>query len=272
MLYSPLLSCLRFLICVPWVLVVGLLQFLNLIFFKKHFFFFYKIFFNGLRKIFGIKINLSGFPERKNVLFISNHISYLDILVLGSLINAVFVAKSDIKTWPIINKLCLIGKTIFIDRENTRLVGEQMRLIEKNMKEGINVILFPEGTSSDGSKVLKFKSSLFKLIDSEKLEDFRIQPISITYNKLDGLPLDKFFRPFLAWFGGMDLLSHAWKFLGLGISEVNVKFHDPKNFKFFSDRKHACRFSYEIISNQVKQDYRSLEIDNKIKLYEFKFL
>ena len=70
----------------------------------------------------------------------------------------------------------------------------------------------------------------------------------------------------------MDLLSHAWKFLGLGISEVNVKFHDPKNFKFFSDRKHACRFSYEIISNQVKQDFRSLEIDNKIKLYEFKFL
>ena len=272
MLYSPLLSFLRFIICIPWITIVGFLQFINLVFFKKHFFFFYKIFFLGLRKIFGLKINLSGSPKMKKVLFISNHISYLDILILGSLINAVFVAKADIKKWPIINKLCFIGKTIFIERENTRSVGKQMRLIEKNMKDGMNVILFPEGTSSDGSKVLNFKSSLFKLIDSEKLSNFSVQPISITYNKLDGLPLDKFFRPFLAWFGGMDLLSHAWKFLGLGVSEVNVKFHDSKDFKSFSDRKHACRFCHEIFSNQVKQDFSSLEVDDKIKLYEFKFL
>ena len=120
-----------------------------------------------------------------------------------------------------------------------------MKLIENSMIKGFNVILFPEGTSSDGSKVLKFKSSLFKLIDSENLKDFNLQPISITYNKLDGLPLDKFFRPFLAWFGAMDLLSHAWKFLGLGVSEVNVKFHNSKKFTSFSDRKNACNFCYE---------------------------
>ncbi len=272
MLYSPTLSFIRFVVTVPWIMLIGLFQFFNLIFVKKHFFFFYKIFFFGLTKIFGIKINISGFPKKKKVLFISNHISYLDILILGSSIDAVFVAKSDIKDWPIINKFCALGRTIFIDRKRIRSVEKQMKLIENSMMKGLNVILFPEGTSSDGSKVLKFKSSLFKLIDSERLKDFNLQPISITYSKLDGLPLDKFFRPFLAWFGAMDLLSHAWKFLGLGVSEVNVKFHNSKKFTSFSDRKTACKFCYEKISYQVKHDFSSLEIVDKIKLYEFKFL
>lgn len=147
-----------------------------------------------------------------------------------------------------------------------------MSLIKKSFKDGFNVILFPEGTSSDGSKVLKFKSSLFALVDFEDLQDFDIQPISISYNKLDGIPLDKSYRPFLAWFGAMDLFSHAWKFLGLGMSEVNVRFHSARKFSSFSNRKNACSFCFEKISNQVIKDYRSLEIDDKIKLYEFKFL
>ena len=61
-------------------------------------------------------------------------------------------------------------------------------------------------------------------------QNFYLQPISISYSKLDGIPLETKFRPFFAWFGNMDLVSHAWKFLGLGFSEVNVNFHEPKNF------------------------------------------
>ena len=67
---------------------------------------FYKIFFKGLIKIFGIKVNIKGRKFKKNVLFVSNHISYLDIFVLGSSVDGVFVAKSEIESWPIINKFC----------------------------------------------------------------------------------------------------------------------------------------------------------------------
>ena len=272
MLYSPLLSFLRLLVLLVWTLIIVLLHTLTLFLSKKLFFTFYNLLFLGLTKIFGIKIKYSGMPNKKNVLFVSNHISYLDIMILGSSIKALFVAKSDIKNWPIINKLCFKGKTIFVERDKIRSVNKQMQIIKEKMREGYNVILFPEGTSSDGSKVLKFKSSLFKLIDHPELKDFNIQPISISYSKLDGLPLDKIFRPFLAWFGAMDLLSHAWKFLGLGVSEVNIHFHKSRKFSYFSDRKHACNFCFNQISDQVMNNFRSLEVEDKIKLYEFKFL
>tara|TARA_B100000900_G_C20586068_1_gene719599 strand:- start:1792 stop:2547 length:756 start_codon:yes stop_codon:yes gene_type:complete len=239
---------------------------------RRFFFTFYKFLFSGLIRIFGLKITFFGNPNKKKVLFVSNHISYLDIIILGSAVNAIFVAKSEIKNWPVINKLCALGKTIFVERENYRSIKKQTENIKDSLQDGFNVILFPEGTSSDGSKVLKFKSSLFELIDGSELRDFYIQPISISYNKLDGLPLDKNYRPFLAWFGSMDLVSHAWKFLGLGLSEVNVHFHKSKKFSEFINRKQACNFCYEKISQQVINDFRSLEIDDKIKLNEFKFL
>lgn len=272
MLYSPLLSLSKFIVLIPWILIISFFHMIASLISRKFFFFFFKILFQGLIKILGIKLKITGLPHKKKTLFISNHISYLDIIILGSQTNAIFVAKSEIKKWPLINKLSAIAKTIFVERKNIRAVKDQMSLIKKSFKDGFNVILFPEGTSSDGSKVLKFKSSLFALVDFEDLQDFDIQPISISYNKLDGIPLDKSYRPFLAWFGAMDLFSHAWKFLGLGMSEVNVRFHSARKFSSFSNRKNACSFCFEKISNQVIKDYRSLEIDDKIKLYEFKFL
>ncbi len=272
MLYSPILSFFKLIVLVIWTTCISFLQAITSSISDKFFFFFYSLLFSGLTKIFGVKLKKSGEQKEKKVLFVSNHISYLDILILGSVVRGVFVAKSEIRNWPIINKLCLLGKTIFIERFNPRSVKKQMNLIEKTMMKGFNVILFPEGTSSDGSKVLNFKSSLFKIIDSHELIDYSIQPISISYNKLDGVPLDKTFRPFLAWFGSMDLISHAWKLMGLGVTEVNIHFHDPKPFKYFRDRKHASLYCFDLISNKVIDSSRSLEIDDKMKLNEFKFL
>jgi len=272
MLYSPILSFLRLIVLVPWITIISFCQFIVFCFSKRFFFVFYKFLFFGIRKIFGIKLNVCGEQKKKRVLFISNHISYLDIIILGSVVNGVFVAKSEIRNWPIINKLCLLGKTIFIERENRRAVKKQSVLIKESMKNGFNVILFPEGTSSDGSRVLSFKSSLFEVVDHEELRNYKLQPISISYNKLDGLPLVKTYRPFLAWFGAMNLAPHVWQFLGLGTSEVNIRFHKPKKFSAFFNRKDACRYCFEKISEQVTNDYQLLEVDNQIKLNEFKFL
>ena len=272
MLYSPILSFIRLIILVPWITIISFCQFLVVCLCQRFFFVFYKLLFFGIRKIFGIKLKVSGEKEAKRVMFISNHISYLDIIILGSLVNAIFVAKSEIRNWPIINKLCMLGKTIFVERDNRRSVKKQAILIKENMENGLNVILFPEGTSSDGSKVLSFKSSLFEVIDHEELRNYNLQPISISYNKLDGLPLVKIHRPFLAWFGAMNLASHVWKFLGLGTSEVNIRFHKSVKFSDFLNRKEACKYCFEKISEQVIKDYQLLEVDNKIKLNEFKFL
>ena len=86
------------------------------------------------------------------------------------------------------------------------------------------------------------------------------------------MPLVRNHRPFLAWFGAMDFVSHVWQFLGLGVSEANIQFHKSEKFSNFLNRKQACSFCYEKISNQVIKDFRSLEVDDKTKLNEFKFL
>ncbi len=272
MLYSPILSILRLIILIPWIILITIMHIILCTISRRFFFVCYKILFLGLTKIFGIKVKLTGVSKQKKVLYISNHISYLDIIILGSAVDAIFVAKSEIKKWPFINKLCALGKTIFVERENIKSLKEQTQSLKQNLEVGYNIILFPEGTSSDGSKVLRFKSSLFGLINDEKLKNFYIQPISISYNKLDGLPLVKTHRPFLAWFGAMDFVSHAWQFLGLGVSEVNIKFHKFRQFSDFTDRKQACNYCYEKISQQIIKDFRSLEVDDKMKLNEFKFL
>ena len=147
-----------------------------------------------------------------------------------------------------------------------------MKLIERNLRSKFNVVLFPEGTSSDGLKVLPFKSSLFGMIDNPKMKNFMIQAVSITYNKLDGVPVDLKYRPFLAWFGRMDLFSHAWKFLGLGASEVQLNFHKPIRFSNFENRKNASEYCFNTILNQVLRNNMSKKASNILKLNEFKIL
>ena len=272
MLYSPILSISRLIVMIPWILFISSIHLMFSLVSKRFFFYFFRIFFKGLVSIIGIKIKISGVPQKRNTLFVSNHISYLDIIVYGSLINTVFVAKSEIKKWPLINKLCVMAKTIFVERNDIKFIRDQIKLINETLLNDTSVLLFPEGTSSDGTNVLKFKSSLFSIVDYNELKECYIQPVSISYNKLDGLPLNKFYKPYLAWFGGMDLFSHVWKFLGLGVSEVNVHFHKAKKFSSFLNRKDACSFCYDKIAEQISKDSYSSEINNKLKLYDFKFL
>ena len=271
MLYSPLLSILRIFPVIFWVIFCLPLHILCSSLFKNDFLF-YNILFKGLVYLFGIKVKVSGKIEKKNVLFVSNHISYLDIFILGSLTKAIFVAKSDIKSWPIINKIAAIGKTIFVERSRVMTIRDQVEVLSNALKNGKNLILFPEGTSSDGLKVLPFKSSLFGLSDLYSKKKFKIQPISITYSKLDGVPVERKFRPFFAWFGNMDLVTHAWQFLGLGLSEVKVHYHKSVLLNSFKNRKEASRYCFNIISEQVGINFKNLECQEKIKLYEFKLL
>ncbi len=272
MLYSPILSFFRILPLFFWALFCLPLNFIFFFFSKEKFFFFYRLFFKGLVKIFGIRISQKGKKKNNKVLYVSNHVSYLDIFLLGSLLDGLFVAKSEIKSWPLINKLCELGRTIFVDRKGSLKAFDQINVLNSNLEKGFNIILFPEGTSSDGTRVLPFKSALFGIVDAQKSENWSIQPISLTYRKLDGVPVDKNFRPFFAWFGAMDLIPHAWKFLGLGVSEVRINFHKARKFSSFKDRKQACKYSFDCISEQVQNDYSSVEAENKINLYQFKYL
>ena len=112
-------------------------------------------------QIFGLKPQVTG-PVPSNGLLVSNHMSYLDILVLATITPAVFVAKREVKYWPVIGWLAKLGGTLFIDRKRRTDVGQLTVEIQMALKQGALVVLFPEGTSSNGQNVLPFKSALLE--------------------------------------------------------------------------------------------------------------
>ena len=134
-------------------------------------------------------------------LFASNHVSYTDITVLGSLIVGSFVAKSEVAGWPLFGWLAKLQRTVFVDRR-VRSTASQRDAMTSRLAAGDALILFPEGTSGDGNRVLPFKSALFGAAEKmQQIEPIPVQPVSIAYTRLDGIPLGRLLRPFFAWYG-----------------------------------------------------------------------
>ena len=191
-------------------------------------------------RIIGLRIRCVGHPSgAASTLFVSNHISYFDIIALGSILPASFVAKADVADWPVFGFLARVCRTVFINR-NASDPRRQIDAIRARLEEPESLIVFPEGTSSDGSRVLPFKSTLFASVEHTAIV---IQPISIRYTRLNGIPIGRAYRPFYAWFGDMDLAPHLWSALSLGTAEVVVRFHEPIKARDAPDRKalaHRC--------------------------------
>ncbi len=248
MYYSPLLSIFRLSILIPWTIICSVVQMGFFFLPKKFSFVIPKIFFKGLLTLFGISLKIYGRANKKGTLFISNHTSYLDIIILGSKLGGKFVAKSEISNWPIINFVVKLGKTIFINRKEILKSRNQVNILSKNLRNGFNVILFPEGTSNDGTQILPFKSSLFGIVEISENRIFELQPVSINYTGFDGLPVNRIFKQFYAWYGSVDLAPHAWKLMGLGTCEITINFHDALEFSRFKSRKSASKYCYDIIS------------------------
>jgi 1-acyl-sn-glycerol-3-phosphate acyltransferase len=202
--------------------------------------------------ILGIKVRAIGRPaEARPVLFAANHISYLDITVLGSLLDASFIAKSEIALWPLFGWLARLQRSVFIDRR-ARSTAHQRDSIGARLAAGDALILFPEGTSGDGNRLLPFKSALFSVADDGRghaaAGPVTVQPVSIAYTRLDGIPLGRALRPFFAWYGSMSLAPHLWRMLGLGRLEVVVEFYPPTTLAACGSRKNLTRYCEERVA------------------------
>jgi len=189
-------------------------------------------------RIMGITIDRRGEEEAPGpALFVANHASYLDIEILGASLPAFFVSKADVASWPFFGWLAKLQRTVFVDRK-IRSVEAQRDAIEKRLAEGDSLILFPEGTSGDGLRLLPFKSSLFAAVEeAAKIHDIAVQPVSVAYTRLDGMPLGRFYRPFFAWYGDMALAPHLWTAVGLGRLTAVVTFHKAVRARDFASRK-----------------------------------
>jgi 1-acyl-sn-glycerol-3-phosphate acyltransferase len=185
------------------------------------------------------------------VLYVCNHASYLDIFILGSVIPGFFVAKAEVSGWPVMGFLARIARTVFIERKTSRS-AEQRDELSRRLDQGDSLILFPEGTSNDGNRVLPFKSSLFSIAERQGGR-LIVQPVSIAYTRLDGMPMGRFLRPFFAWYGDMTLAPHIWEAIGLGVVRVEIDFHTPGTVAEAGTRKHLALQCHGVISRAVAQ-------------------
>lgn len=199
----------------------------------------------------GLRVRVVGQAGRQGegrpVVFACNHSSWLDVLALGGALEACFVAKAEVKGWPVIATVARLGRTVFVSRR-ARDIGRERDAMRGRLAGGDNLILFPEGTSNDGSRVLPFRSSFFSVCDEAAGVRPMIQPVSVVYDQLGGLPIGRASRAVFAWYGDMELGSHYWQLaqqLGL---RATVLLHAPIDPADYASRKELSLAVWETVA------------------------
>lgn len=176
----------------------------------------------------GLRVKIVGSPDLSGstgTLFVSNHVSWIDIVVLGCVVPVSFIAKSEVRSWPLIGWLAQLQRTLFVERSRRLKVRDQSNQIRERLLAGDYLVLFPEGTTSDGNFVYPFNSSLLGAITSGvESDDLSVQPVSIAYNGLAGLPMGRAWRPIAAWPGTITMGEHLPSVLREGLFDVELHF------------------------------------------------
>lgn len=213
-----------------------------------------------------VKVVTFGRPlEGPPTLFVCNHVSWIDIIVLGHVIKGCFIAKKDMIEWPVLGYLSTLQRTIFINRERRSDVHEQRQEMQERMHNGDNLILFPEGTTSDGGRVLPFKSSLFGVTENAmhltsdeqgRTQELMVQPVTLVYKRINNMPTIRANRPSVAWYGDIEMGPHLKGVLKLLKIEVEVHFHDPVSRNIFKTRKELSSYCHRTVENGLIESLR----------------
>jgi 1-acyl-sn-glycerol-3-phosphate acyltransferase len=185
-----------------------------------------------------MQCTVEGQPPTRG-LIVANHLSYIDILVISAVMPCFFVAKMEIGGWPFFGRAARSGGTIFVDRSSLASANSVAEQMTERLKLSIPIplLLFPEGTSTDGSEVLRFHS---RLIDPATSLGVPITTAAIRYVIHDGTEERE-----LCWYGDATFVNHLWKVLGVGGFEAELQFGEPRNY---SDRREAADETHEEIS------------------------
>tara|TARA_R110002020_G_scaffold135469_7_gene302495 strand:+ start:6586 stop:7383 length:798 start_codon:yes stop_codon:yes gene_type:complete len=197
-------------------------------------------------RIVGLRVHTHGhLSQQRPLLLVSNHVSWKDILVLGSVAELVFIAKSEVRTWPVLGWLARLQQSVFVERQQRRKTGAQVSDVSLRLISGEVVVLFAEGTTSDGNRVMPFNASLFgaasaalPLAPEGKVH---IQPVSIAYVGIHGMPMGRYHRPVAGWPGDVALAPHFLRVIRYGAIDVEVIFSQTVAFDATTDRKNTAR-------------------------------
>ncbi len=212
---------------------------------------FAKPFFQISAMLTGLNVKISGQrPSGPGTLYVANHASYLDIPVLASLIDAQFVAKAEVKGWPLFGFLAGIANTIFVSRQASQVTRERLTIAER-LAYGGAVVLFPEGSSTDGARVMPFRPGLLSAAQMAPDLGVMVQPVTIVYGPAEaGRPAhDPRRRDPVAWYGDPEMLPPMLNlFADKGGVTVEVRFHAPKPARTFADRRELARWAEDAVA------------------------
>ncbi len=202
-------------------------------------------------RILGVQLKIVGNPvSRGPALIASNHSSWLDIPVLSAVTPLSFIAKREVNDWPFFGSLARLQRTVFVHRERRHATGNSRDEMQERLKGGHTLVLFPEGTSSDGQRVLPFKSAFF---GAAEFPGVLVQPVTIAYAGHRNLPMNRRLRPSYTWYGAMDLPPHLWEALMAGPLDVTVICHEPLTLGTEMNRKALARHAEELVRRGLAQ-------------------
>lgn len=217
-------------------------------------------------RLLGIRLRIEGAVARdRPVLLIANHTSWLDIPVLSAVAPVSFVAKKEVAGWPFVSTLARLQRSVFVDRQRRTAVGETAGEIMQRLNAGDTIVLFAEGTSSDGNRVLPFRSSLFASAkpsssigtDTAAAAGAVVQTVSLVYTRLHGIPMSRADRHLTGWYGDMEMQSHAWQLLKAGPLDVTIAIGSPVSLEDYRDRKDLAQKSELAVREQLVRTLRA---------------
>ncbi len=195
--------------------------------------------------LFGLKVVVEGdIDTSPNVVFAGNHISYLDVQAVGSIVKGCFIAKKEVESWPLFGALGKMGQTLYVSR-NPQDAPKEIKAIADRAQSGIPIIVFPEGTSSDGTSIFPFKSSLFEIFLNKNI---KIQPFTISLVEVheENNPTPHK-RDYYSWYGDMDFGPHLWRFAKGKGAVVKVIFQESVSTSCYTNRKSLSNDIYEAV-------------------------
>ena len=209
-------------------------------------------------RLLDIRVHVRGLPPgpEQPTLIVANHVSWLDIFVMSALAPLAFIAKQEIAGWPVIGFCARLQRCVFLDRSRKAATAEVNAVVGRRLAEGDLIVLFPEGTTGDGIRLLPFRSSLIgaarAALADPRLDAIALQPLAIVYARRNGLPLGRAGMPELAWYGDMELAPHLSGFLRGGPADVVAAWGAPIPFGAGSDRKRATAVAEAAVRDAIE--------------------
>ncbi len=225
-----------------------------------------------LCRLLGIRLHIEGAIERdRPVLVVANHSSWLDIPVLSAVAPVSFIAKKEVGGWPFVSQLARLQRSVFVDRTRRTAVAGTTSEMAQRLRSGDALVLFAEGTSTDGNRVLPLRTSLFGAVmpgDGNEIPSSRavVQTCAIVFGHLHGLPIDRAGRSLVGWYGDMEMGRHAWELLKAGPLDVSIRIGAPVPLSSFARRKELARHTENQLRESVVRLLRNKPSDEPVAL------